>query len=327
MVQIVLIGFGAGIASALLFAALVSGSLLSIALFYLAPLPIILAALAWNQLAGLVAAGVAATALGLFLGKWFFIAHLVGIGLPAYALAYLALLARPGANPGEFEWYPAERLVLWSALIAAGVTALAIPAFGLDLDSYRAALKAGFERVLRVQSGLPAGQPLRLPGGGDAGRVLDFLTLVIPPMAAVLSMLTSLLNLWLAGRIARLSGRLTRPWPDLSAMRFPATSLALLLWWRWRAPSSRSSSASPPVFWPRRSSPPSLSSASPVIHGVTRAFPARTIILAAVWAAVLVIGWPALLVIMIGLADPLVDFRARAARSRGPKLPTNPSKQ
>jgi Predicted membrane protein (DUF2232) len=326
MVQIVLIGFGAGIASALLFAALASGSVLSIALFYLAPLPIMLAAVAWNQLAGLVATGVAATALGLFLGKWFFIAHLVGIGLPSYTLAYLALLARPGANPGEFEWYPAERLVLWSALIAAGVTVLAIPAFGLDLDSYRAALKAGFERVLRVQGSLPAGEPLRLPGGGDPGRVLDFLTLVIPPMAAVLSMLTSLINLWLAGRIARLSGRLTRPWPDLSAMRFPPSSLALLL-------GAVAGSFLPELVGLAAG----LLAATlftafailgfAVIHGVTRAFPGRPIILTAVWAAVLVIGWPALLVIMIGLADPLVDFRARAARWSGPKLPTTPPKQ
>jgi len=326
MVQIVLIGFGAGIASALLFAALASGSLLSIALFYLAPLPIMLAAVAWNQLAGLIAGGVAATALGLFLSKWFLVAHLIGIGLPAYTLAYLSLLARPGATPGAFEWYPAERVVLWSALIAAGVSVLAIPAFGLDLDSYRAALKAGFERVLRAQSGLPAGETLRLPGGGDPGRVLDFLTLVIPPMAAILCMLTGLINLWLAGRIARLSGRLTRPWPDLSALRFPPSSLAPLL-------VAVAASFLPELvglaagFLAATLFTAFATLGFAVIHGVTRAFPARPIILTAVWAAVLVIGYPALLVIVIGLADPLIDFRARAARWSGPKLPTKPSNE
>ena len=324
MVQIVLIGFGAGIASALLFAALASGSLLSIALFYLAPLPIMLAAVAWNQLAGLVAAGVAAATLGLFLGKWFLIAHLVGIGLPAYTLAYLALLARPGANPGEFEWYPAERLVLWSALIAAGVTALSIPVFGLDVDSYRAALRAGFERVLRAQGSVPAGESLQLPGGSDSGRVLDFLTLVIPPMAAILAMLTSLINLWLASRVARLSGRLRRPWPDLSAMRFPSSYLTLLL-------VAVAASFVPGLVGLAAG----LLAATlfiafailgfAVIHGVTRFFPGRTIILTAMWATMLVIGWPALLLIVIGLADPLVDFRTRAARARGPHLPPSPS--
>jgi hypothetical protein len=326
MVQIVLIGFGAGAASALLFAALASGSLLSVVLFYLAPLPIMLAAVAWSHLAGLVAAGVAATALGLFLGRWFFVAHLVGIGIPAYALAYLALLARPGEKPGEVEWYPVGRIVLWSAVIAAGVIALAIPAFGLDLESYRATLKAGFERVLRAQSGTPAGEPLRLPGGGDPARLLEFLALVIPPVAATLSMLTSMVNLWLAGRIARLSGRLKRPWPDLSAMRFPPMAALAL------------AAAVAISFLPGHIGLAAALVAATlflayailgfaVIHGVTRVFGARPAILAAVWASVLIIGWPVLAVMLLGLADGLVDFRARVAGRRRPQLPTPPSNE
>ena len=43
-------------------------------------------------------------------------------------------------------------------------------------------------------------------------------------MAAVLATLTSLLNLWLAGRIVKFSGRLKRPWPELPAMVFPAST-------------------------------------------------------------------------------------------------------
>ena len=45
MMQISLIGLAAGAASALLFASFASGSLLSIPLFYLSPLPILIAAL------------------------------------------------------------------------------------------------------------------------------------------------------------------------------------------------------------------------------------------------------------------------------------------
>ena len=56
MVQIFLIGIAAGAASALLFASVASGSLISILLFYLAPLPILIAAVGWSHLAGLVAA-------------------------------------------------------------------------------------------------------------------------------------------------------------------------------------------------------------------------------------------------------------------------------
>ena len=65
MVQIVLIGLGAGVAAALLFASVVSGSFAAIFLFYLAPLPILIAALGWSQWAGLIAAASAALAIGI----------------------------------------------------------------------------------------------------------------------------------------------------------------------------------------------------------------------------------------------------------------------
>ena len=45
MIHLAVIGIGAGAAAALLFASVTSGTLLSIPLFYLAPLPIMIAAL------------------------------------------------------------------------------------------------------------------------------------------------------------------------------------------------------------------------------------------------------------------------------------------
>ena len=66
MMQILLVGLGAGAAAALLFASVVSGSIAAIFLFYIAPLPILIAALGWSHLAGLVAA-VSATAVVTFL--------------------------------------------------------------------------------------------------------------------------------------------------------------------------------------------------------------------------------------------------------------------
>jgi hypothetical protein len=56
MMQVVLVGLGAGAAAALLLASVVSGSIAAIFLFYLAPLPILIAALGWSHIAGLIAA-------------------------------------------------------------------------------------------------------------------------------------------------------------------------------------------------------------------------------------------------------------------------------
>ena len=59
MTQILLAGLGAAIAAALLFASVASRVLLSIFLFYLAPLPIMIVALGWSHWAGLMAAALA----------------------------------------------------------------------------------------------------------------------------------------------------------------------------------------------------------------------------------------------------------------------------
>src|SRR4051812_46947229 len=80
MVQLVLIGIGAGAATALLFASIASGSIISILLFYLAPLPILIAALGWSHWAALIAAVAASAALATVFGTFFFVAFLIGIG-------------------------------------------------------------------------------------------------------------------------------------------------------------------------------------------------------------------------------------------------------
>jgi hypothetical protein len=154
MMQIVLIGLGAGAAAALLFASVTSGVILSVFLFYLAPLPIMIAALGWSHWAGLVAAVVAAAMLGGVFGLFFFGTFLATVGAPAWWLGYLALLGRPIANGGatHMEWYPPGRLVLWAAVLGAAVVTGALATFGGDEAAIRGGLKAALEHVLRLQT-------------------------------------------------------------------------------------------------------------------------------------------------------------------------------
>jgi hypothetical protein len=319
MVRLLLIGIGAGVTSALLFATLSTGQAFAVGLFYLTPLPIVLAGIAWNHVAGAIAALTAAVLLGSFLGLWFVLAFLVGIGLPAYILSYLALLARDDGGE-QIEWYPPGRIVLASALIAATATSLTIPAFGTDADSYRGALKLAFERVLRAQTGTAAGDPLVLPGARDTASLLDLLVIVMPPAAALLSMGTMLANLWLAGKVALMSGRLARPWPDLAAMRFPPQASLLLA-------LAVAGTFLPGVF----AIAAGFFTATlilafailglSVIHGASRVYPGRFFILTGVWLSIFTIGWPLLFAALIGLADTIVDIRARF--NARPNLPTN----
>ena len=130
MIQIVLVGFGAGAAAALLFASVVSGSLAAVFLFYLAPLPIMIAALGWSHLAGLIAAASATAVVAVLSGVFLIAVPVIAFG--AWWLGYLAMLARPATNGGGdvLEWYPVGRLVLWAAVIGTLIVAAAVPNFG-----------------------------------------------------------------------------------------------------------------------------------------------------------------------------------------------------
>src|SRR6202142_3110806 len=232
MMQFGLIGIGAGAAAALLFASVTSGAGLSIPLFYLAPLPIMLAGLGWSHWAALIAALTGTLALAVVFGPVFFFSFLAGAGLPAWWLGYLAMLARPLGNGGapSLEWDPPGRLGVWAAILGGLVVVVAISHFGLDAESFRAGLRNALTHILRVDTDGPADAPLTMPGVSNTGRLVDFLVTAIPPAAAVLATITNVLNLWLCGGIVKFSGRLKRPWPPLAAMTFPrALTLALAI--------------------------------------------------------------------------------------------------
>jgi hypothetical protein len=299
MVQIVLVGVGAGAAAALLFASVISGSIAAVFLFYLAPLPILIAALGWSHVAGLVAAA-SATAIVAALSGVFFVAVAV-ISFGAWWLGYLTLLARPTTNGGgaEIEWYPIGRLVLWAAMIGTMVVVAAVPNFGTDQESLQAGLRESYGRILRDQS------------------TIDLLVIAVPPAAAVFSTITNLLNLWLAARIVKVSGRLSRPWPDLTALTLPPATAGLLA-------IAIGASFLPDLFG-------TLSGACAaslvmifailgfaVLHCVTRGLSARAVVLAGVYAAAVVLGWPLLLLSIVGLAETMFNIRLRIARGRGP---------
>ena len=299
MIQLVLVGLGAGAAAALLFASVASGSIAAVILFYLAPLPIAIAALGWGHLSGLIAAAVATTVVALLSGIFFIAVPVIAFG--AWWLGYLALLARPASNGGggALEWYPVGRLVLWAAVLGTLVVAAAVPNFGTDPESLQAALRKTYERILRDQT------------------LIDILVVAVSPAAAVFSTVTNLFNLWLAARIVRISGRLARPWPDLAALSLPPLSAGLL------------AAAIAGSFLPDLAGvlfgafAASLLMAFAVLgfavlHAITRGMGSRAIVLAGVYGLTIVFGWPVLAMSLLGLAEIVLNIRGRVARKRGP---------
>jgi hypothetical protein len=148
----------------------------------------------------------------------------------------------------------------------------------------------------------------------------------VPGAAAASLTLTTLLNLWLAGRVVKISGRLQRPWPRLFDMKFPSLAPAVL-------GAAVAGSFLPDLFGVSLSAlAASLTIAHvllglAVIHALTLGLSGRVFILGFVYVAIVALGWPIrwplLFVGLLGMTDALFDLRGLAARRRGP--PASPA--
>lgn len=247
MTQFLGIGIGAGLVSALLFGVLLKATALAILLYLLAPLPILIVGLGWSHRAALVAAITGALALAVvvqpFLGLGFF----AYLALPAWWLAYLALLGRANAD-GTMEWYPTGRLLAWTAGTA-GLAFVAIAVIAApNYETFQSQLRGMTRTLIQVRADRAAnpGAPVPKPAAPEAGaeapaepgpqdpaettrtEVANALAAIAPGLAT--HGLTVLLTfyLWAAARIVRISGRLLRPWPDLAATMMPRRVLGVL---------------------------------------------------------------------------------------------------
>lgn len=320
----ILIAIAAGCAAGLMFASIISGALISLLLFYLAPLPLMVAALGWGPASALVGAVTAGAGLGLAFGFAYFVAFVVTVGLPAFWLGHLALLAKPATadpasmngapppSPDALEWYPPGRLVLWIAVFACLITVSALLTLGSDYETITAALRHGLGRIIGARGG-PAPE-------ADTDQVLDAIAQIAPAAATLVAMFTLTLNLWLAGKIVLTSGRLRRPWPDLRRIELPqivfivlAAALALSFMGGLLGMLSQIASAALLMAY--------LLIGFAVLHVITQSSGGRWWWLTAAYGAVIIFGWPALIMVILGLLDAAIGLRRRfAANTKPPTL-------
>jgi hypothetical protein len=312
-----LIGIGAGLVSALLFTVVTKGSALALFLSVVPSLPIFIAALGWNHRAGLVAIVAGGLALGLVFKPALGAIFAVGWGLPAWWLAYLALLGRPRAD-GSLEWYPIGKLLLWVVLTAALVTlAIGIAMGEGSHAAYRDALHKAFEGLLRGMTQTPAEVPLPPIRGIPAEDLVNGAVTAVPFAMGWSFALVLAINLWLAGKVVAISQRLARPWPFTPATALPRLALASL------AGAVLASFLPGFLGVTGLALVGGLSSAFALqglafIHDMTRGKPGRGALLAATYFLAVFIGhlaWP--LLAITGLADTAIGLRNRSA-SAGP---------
>jgi hypothetical protein len=318
----ILIAVAAGLASALMFASIVSGALISIVLFYLAPLPLMVAALGWGAASALIGGIVAALGLGAIFGFPYMAAFGLTIALPAWWLGYLTLLARPVSNDPQLanlapalDWYPTGRILVWTAAFATLTTVSALLTLGTDAETINSALRRG---LLRIIGGRGTATP-----AGESERVVDALVAVAPGVATIIAMITLTLNLWLAAKITTTSGRLMRPWPDLRTTTLPKTVLGSLLVAVVICFTGGLLAMIAQIVCAALLMAYAFTGFA-VLHTVTQAFSGRAFVLGAAYAGTLFIGWPLIGMIGLGLADAVLGIRQAYWNRRGPPpLPTS----
>jgi hypothetical protein len=324
MIAIVLIAMAAGCASALMFASIVSGALISLLLFYLAPLPLMMAALGWGPLSATIGGISAATGLGAIFGLPYCIAFVLTVALPAWWLGHLALLGRPvangvpsgnGASPvaPDLEWYPVGRILIWITGFAALTTMAALLTLGTDAATITGALRRGLLRIIGQSD--PA-------TSAEVEQRIDALVAIAPAAAALVAMLTLTLNLWLAAKITATSARLHRPWPDLKSAALPPMTLATLC----VAIAFCFAGGLLAILGQIVTAALMMAYAFTgfaVLHTLTLASKNRAIWLCCSYVLVMVIGWPILVMVALGLADAIFGLRQRYLQRRPPPIPAS----
>ena len=323
MIAIVLIAIAAGCASALMFASIVSGALISLLLFNLAPLPLMVAALGWGPLSATIGGIVAATGLGAIFGFPYCIAFVVTVALPAWWLGHLALLGRPvahgasgnGASPvaPDLEWYPVGRILLWIAGFAVLTTMAALLTLGTDAATITGAMRRGLLRIIGARDGAST---------GEIDQWIDALVTIAPAAAAIFAMMTLTLNLWLAAKITATSGRLHRPWPDLKSAGLPPTTLAVLCVAIALCFTGGLLAILAQIVTATLMMAYALTGFA-ALHTLTLALKSRAFWLGCTYVIVVMFVWPVLAMVALGLADAIFGIRQRYLQRRPPPLPAS----
>ncbi|HVX77039.1 MAG TPA: DUF2232 domain-containing protein [Bradyrhizobium sp.] len=317
MNTIILIALAAGAASALMFASIISGALISLLLFYLSPLPLIVASIAWGPLSSAIGGVAAAIGLGAIFGIPYCIAFLVMAALPAWWLGHLVLLGRPmteaasgdsPAAPLPLEWYPIGRILLWIA----GFTTLATMASLLTLGTDAATITSTMQHNLLRDFG-----SIDTDSSIEDEQWINALVNVAPAAAAIVTVLTLTISLWLGAKVTATLGRLRRPWPDLRATTLPAMTLvALSVAVAFCFSGGLLAMAAQAVATALTMAYAMIGFA--VLHTVTLELKSRTVWLSFAYTIVFVFSWTLVLMAALGLADAVCGLRQRYLRSRPP---------
>src|SRR4030042_740276 len=196
----------------------------------------------------------------------------------------------------------------------AGVLAALLVLFlGYDQDSYRESIR----EILNHSALKELDRDGTLFTEENIASLSGMLARALPAAFAVVWLTITLFNLWIAGLIVGASGRALRPWPDLHALELPNAFVlifagALAASFLPGLPGLLATGLAGALLFAY------VLQGLAVIHVYSRGVPLRSLLLTTVYLGILLLGWVAIIVAIIGLAEPLLGLRQRANRRGQP---------
>jgi hypothetical protein len=300
--NVIAVGIGAGVASALGFIAPSTGTALAIPLFMLSPLTAVIASLGWGTSAGVVAVVADAAVVAAYASPTAALLHVLMAPLPAVVLSHVLGLAR-SADPARPDaarlWFPLGA-VLTVATIVVGLTTMLS---GLLAGVNDTELLHDLARGMLMGANGPEPEPAQIEA------MVRFIIAVMPVASPAIWFLVTIANLYLGARVARMSDRLARPWEPLDAATPPRAAAGATVG------LGVLTAIDGPIGWiaaPFFGTTLALMllMGLAVLHRFTRGNPLRPVWLAAIWAS-LILTLPAVILTVIGLLDTLLRWRER----------------
>jgi Predicted membrane protein (DUF2232) len=296
-------GIGAllGAAGAALYLAVLTGSPGSLILVYLAQLPLFLAGL-WLGVGAAAVAGLTGSLVLLAASDMAAAALFAGLyAVPVFLLVRQALLARNGPT-GAIEWYPPGTLTAW--LTGLGLAAFAVALMLLGGPN-------GIETLLR-EALTPALDRFVDDSASGRDALSQWLALIIPGVVAASWMVMTASNATLAQGVLARFGASWRPSPDLAALTLP----------RW-IPVLLAFAAAGAAFGGEVRflginimivlAIPFCLAGLAVLHTLVRRLSRPAVPLVAFYVLAGLLGWPLLVITLLGLLDTSFGLRRRLA--------------
>lgn len=297
-----------GIAAAAIGAVVVRGGMGGLLFAHLAPLPLLIVAFGFGVVHGATAALLATVILS------FAMHPVIGMG---YALlvagpAWLGAYAAAGAPRGGRDLVT-RNISSWACLAAAvalaGVVSLWLIVATLSFGSLDEALNPIRARAFLILDAML--REKQLPEGANPTELSGVIARSVPGFLAGYALLVHIANLWIGGAVARASGLLTRPWPDIAMdYRLP------------RAVAGALGSGAVLSLFSGPSGPIGLVIAATmgmllmlqglaVVHVWVRGSKSSALVLSILYFMLGLLGWPIVPLAVLGGADTIFNYRDR----------------